>query len=65
MWTMSDFQWLANFGFSAVVAMYVLVRIEPALKELTKTVSLLSVIVARSSGLDYDAIRRDFQNGRE
>jgi hypothetical protein len=50
----------ANFGFAALVAGYVLVRIEPALKELNKTVTLLSIVVARSSGLDYAQIRKDF-----
>ena len=50
----------ANFGFAALVTGYILMRIEPALKELSKTVSLLSIVVAKSSGLDYVQIKKDF-----
>lgn len=60
---MTDYQWLANFGFAAIVAFYVLARLEPSIKELTKTVTLLSIIVAKSSGLDYDQIKREYGNG--
>lgn len=60
---MEQFQWLANFGFAAVVAGYVLMRLEPAIKDLNKSVTLLSIIVARSSNLDYEAIKRDFNIG--
>jgi hypothetical protein len=60
---MDNLQWLANFGFAAVVAGYVLMRLEPAIKELNKTVTLLTIVVARMSGQDYDTIRREFMNG--
>ena len=62
---MESYQWLANFGFAAVVAMYVLIRLEPSIRELQKSVTLLTVVVARSSGIDYEKIKRDFQNGRD
>lgn len=57
---METLSMFANFGFAALVTGYVLMRIEPALKELTKTVSLLSIVVAKSSGLDYVQIKKDF-----
>ena len=60
---MEQYQWLANFGFAAVVAFYVLARLEPAIKELNKTVGLLAIVVARSGGVDYDQTKREFENG--
>ncbi|MTI82573.1 MAG: YvrJ family protein [Firmicutes bacterium] len=60
---MQDVQWLANFGFAAVVAGYVLVRLEPALKDLNKSVNLLAIVVAKTNGVDYEEVKRDFMNG--
>ena len=54
---MQDYQWLMNFGFAAIVACYLLTRIEPSIKELTKTISLLTVVVARTSGIDIEELR--------
>lgn len=55
---MEQYQWLANFGFAAVVAGYVLMRIEPAIKELTRTVSVLTIVVAKSNDIDVEEARR-------
>jgi len=54
---MQDYQWLMNFGFAAVVSGYLLMRIEPSIKELTKTVNLLTIVVARTSGVDIEELR--------
>lgn len=59
--TGTDLQWLANFGFAAVVAFYVLARLEPALKELSRTVGLLSIIVAAIGGVDYEEAKKKFE----
>jgi len=56
----TTWQWIAQFGFAAVVAMYVLMRLEPTIKELDKTVRLLTIVVAKSSGLDVHEIERQY-----
>lgn len=55
---MEQYQWLANFGFAAVVAFYVLVRLEPAIKELTRSVNLLTIVVAKSNNIDLEETKR-------
>lgn len=60
---MPDLQWLANFGFAAIVAMYVLLRLEPTIKRLTEAVWSLAIIVAKATGQDMEAIRA-LANGR-
>ena len=39
----------ANYGFPMVVAGYLLVRLEPLIKELQKSITLLTLVVARQS----------------
>jgi hypothetical protein len=48
----------ANYGFPMVVAGYLLVRLEPLIKELQKSITLLTVVVARQGGVDYEDARR-------
>ena len=59
-----DYQWLANFGFAAVVAMYVLLRLESTIKELTKAVQRLTVLVAKSTGQDIEQISAIVNGGK-
>jgi len=56
-----QYQWLVNTGFAAVVAWYVLTRLEPSIRQLERTVNLLAIVVAKSSGIDYDEVRREYQ----
>ena len=56
----SDYQWLANFGFAAVAFFYVLGRIEPAINRLDKSIRLLTLVVAKSTGEDPAQIERDY-----
>ncbi|MCG8514574.1 MAG: YvrJ family protein [Halanaerobiales bacterium] len=56
-------QWISSYGFPSAIAIYLLIRIEPAIKELTKTVTLLSVVVAKTNGIDYEKVKRDYQKG--
>jgi len=58
---MEQYQWIVNTGFAAAVAWYILTRLEPAIKQLERTVNLLAIVVAKSSGLDYDEVRREYQ----
>lgn len=44
---------ISTVGFPVFVAVYVLCRMEPTIKELQKTVTVLTVVVARSNGVDY------------
>ncbi|AHF07261.1 YvrJ family protein [Desulfitobacterium metallireducens] len=46
----------ANYGFPMVVAGYLLVRLEPTIKELQKSITSLTIVVARQSGMDKDEI---------
>jgi hypothetical protein len=55
---LEQYQWLANFGFAAVVAGYVLMRIEPSIKELTKTVSVLTIVVAKLGDVGIAEVKK-------
>ena len=83
----TDWQWIANFGFAAVVATILLLRIEPTIKHNTekvmkaistngdrtteaitamaRTVTLLTVVLAKANGVDYDQVRKDYIDGSE
>lgn len=53
-----------NYGFPMVVAAYLLVRMEPLIRELQKSVALLTVVVARSiGGVDVAEARRIVEGG--
>ncbi|MCF8011413.1 MAG: YvrJ family protein [Clostridiales bacterium] len=47
----------ANYGFPMVVAGYLLVRMEPLIKDLQKSITLLTMVVARQSDIDVDNMR--------
>ena len=38
-------------------------RIEPAINDLNKSVQLLSIIVAKQNGMDYEDIEDKYQDG--
>jgi len=42
----------ANYGFPMVVAMYLLIRIEPVLKELRDSVRCLTTVIAQKESID-------------
>lgn len=54
----------ANYGFPMVVAGYLLVRLEPLIKELQKSITLLTLVVARQSDVDVDQMRQIVEGGR-
>ncbi len=47
---------VGNFGFPMVVTTYLLVRLEPTIRELQKSITCLTIVVARQNGLDKDEI---------
>lgn len=53
----------ANYGFPMVVAGYLLVRLEPVIKELQKSITSLTIVVARQSGMEFEEIS-EIINGR-
>lgn len=44
---------IAQLGFPAFVAVFVLMRLEPVIRDLQRTVTVLTVVVAQTSGVDY------------
>ncbi len=52
------FKLAANYGFPMVVTFYLLLRLEPLIKELQKTVNVLTIVVARQGGVDIEEARR-------
>lgn len=51
------FKLISNYGFPMVVAGYLLVRLEPTIKELQKSIASLTIVVARQSGMEIDEIK--------
>jgi hypothetical protein len=52
------FRLAANYGFPMVVAGYLLIKIEPVMKDLQKIINSLTIVVARQSGLDAEEISK-------
>lgn len=57
----AEYQWLANFGFAAVIAVYALVRLEKAMQMVAKQVRLNSLLLAKITGLDFAKLEREFE----
>ena len=51
-----------NYGFPMVVAGYLLVRLEPTIRELQKSITSLTIVVARQNGMDKDEINEIINN---
>jgi hypothetical protein len=56
------FKLAGNYGFPMVVAGYLLVRLEPTIKELQRSITSLTIVVARQSGMDKDEIYEIIHN---
>lgn len=55
---------LGNYGFPMIVAGYLLVRLEPCIRGLERSISLLTVVVARQGDIDVEEIGRILEDGR-
>ncbi|TYO92297.1 YvrJ family protein [Desulfallas thermosapovorans] len=58
-------QLASNYGFPMVVAGYLLVRLEPLIRDLEKSITLLTMVVARQSDVDVEQIRQIVEGGRK
>ncbi|MBU4515580.1 MAG: YvrJ family protein [Eubacteriales bacterium] len=56
---------IGNYGFPMVVASYLLVRLEPCIRGLERSISLLTVVMARQGGVDVDDARRILEDGKD
>ena len=54
-------QFIAQVGFPIFVAVYVLMRLEPTINKLNDTVSVLTIITAKQSGIDYEQVIKDYR----
>lgn len=52
------FKLAANYGFPMVVAGYLLIKIEPVMKDLQRSINSLTIVVARQSGIDVEEISK-------
>ena len=52
---------ISQVGFPIFVAVYVLMRLEPTINKLNDTVSVLTIITAKQSGIDYEQVIRDYK----
>lgn len=50
------FKLSANYGFPMVVAGYLLLRLEPTIRDLQKSINLLSLIIAKQSDIDLEEV---------
>lgn len=48
----------SNYGFPMVVAGYLLLRLEPVIRDLQRSIHALTVVMARQSGLDGEEVSR-------
>lgn len=60
---LAGYQWLANFGFAAIIAIYALTRLEKTIKDMTKQLQLNTIVLARATGQNLDQIKKTFLNG--
>ena len=45
---------ISSVGFPVFVAVYVLCRLEPTIKSLERTVNVLTYVLAKQTGVDYE-----------
>lgn len=50
------FKLASNYGFPMVVAGYLLLRLEPTIRNLQKSINLLSLIIAKQNNIDLEEV---------
>jgi len=58
-------QLAANYGFPMVVTGYLLVRLEPLIRNLEKSITLLTMVVAKQSNIDVEQVQQIVEGCRE
>ncbi len=51
-------QLINSVGFPIFVAVYLLLRLEPTMRELQKTIAVLAIIIAKCNDIEYAEMRR-------
>ncbi|MDD4238035.1 MAG: YvrJ family protein [Desulfotomaculaceae bacterium] len=52
------FKLAANYGFPIMVAGSLLIKIEPVMKDLQKSINSLTIVVAKQIGIDAEEISK-------
>ena len=50
-------QFINSVGFPIFVALYLLLRLEPTMRELQKTIAVLAIIIAKCNDIEYEKVR--------
>ena len=50
------FKLASNYGFPMVIAGYLLLRLEPTIRDLQRSINLLSLIIAKQSGIELEEV---------
>lgn len=61
-------EFIKSTGFPIFVAVFVLLRLEPMMKDLKNTLALQTVVLAKIAGVDYEAVKKlsgDFKGGTD
>lgn len=56
-------QLASTYGFPMVAAFYLLICLEPIIKELQKSVTILTMVVAKLGGVDYPEVKSLVEGG--
>ncbi|GAB6181740.1 hypothetical protein JCM14036_30590 [Desulfotomaculum defluvii] len=51
------FKMISNYGFPVVVAGYLLIRLEPIIKDLQRSIDMQTLIIAKYMDVDIEEIR--------
>lgn len=52
------FRLASNYGFPMIVATYLLLRLEPTIKSLQKSITVLTIVVAKTNNIDYNEAKK-------
>ena len=61
-------QFINALGFPIFVAVYLLLRLSPIMRDLQKSLTVLAIIIARCNGIDYAEVQSmvgNFSKGAE
>lgn len=53
-------EFIQTVGFPVFVAVYVLLRLEPVISKLDKTIRVQTIIIAKLSGMSVDEVQKEY-----